>query len=309
MQNDPLVNNKGGIITVTIAEPTQSTSNKQNLKLFNQGFFDIRDPADFVGVRQTDFSIAQIYELDKERNSMICEELYTHVFEKLKSGAVGKTSYKQVDYLDYQHQTHEPARRYILVEQETTRGTKMNVFVRFLSMGDNLYVAVDSYVIGSLDIVALILRIIFTIVPLGFVAFYLSISALLYSASLNYSRRDSLPDFGSIMCCIVPVLLFLILIWVDVVRAFREHGDLRLALRQNLHVIRDNQSFDRDDVLMFFKSSLPLVIFSVTEILDRNKLPVKTLENFAKDVDKTITINANNGGIVSIVSSSIGIRS
>lgn len=281
----------------------KNESLQQNLKLFNQSFFDVHDPADLVGVRQSQFSISQIYELDQQRSEAICEELYLHVYEKLKDGAVGRISLQHLDYLDYQRQKEEPARKYIVIERETNRGTKMNVLIRFLTIGNNLYVAVDSYVIGTLDIIGLVVRIILTVIPLGFVTFYLSMVA--WISSISYRRDSSLSDASSIFCCLAPVLLFVIFLWVDVVRAYRQHGNLNLALRQNLNVIRESQSFDRDDVLMFFKSSLPLVIVSVKEVLENNKLPVVTLDNFVANVSEVVNI-FSGGGPLSIINSVIG---
>jgi hypothetical protein len=292
---------------LAIVNPSTNAIEKPVLKPFNQGFLDIRDPADFQGVRQPDFSFAHAYGVEKDRLPAIIDDLYTHVYEKLKAGAVGKITYRQTDYLDSRRRGQESPRRYIVVEQETNRGTKMSIFVRFLPLGDNLYVAVDSYILGKVNVFAIVLQAIITAIPLMIIFAYLSFLTYVSAISSQFTARStsSSPGLGFFVCCLVPTIVVLSALWVNVLRAFRQHGDLGLALRQNFSHAPNDQSFNIDDILMFFKSVLPLVIFSVQDVFKKHGLSVKTLDEFATNVNNVVNISSG-GGLLSVIGSAIG---
>lgn len=286
--------------------PNASVPTLPTVKVFNQGFFDFRDPTDFAGIRQPRFSIAHTYTADKTQLPQICNELYTHVLSRLKDESIGKVSVETTDYLDSRQQGKEGPRRYLVVESETNRGTRLSIFIRFLPFGDNLYVGVDSYVLGSLDWIGLIIRVLITLVPLFIIFFYFSVVSLI-SLSGQFRQGETGGSGLGLFCCIVPAISIVLLLWIDVFRAFKRHGDLYLALRQNFNNVPSDHSFNIDDILMFFKSSLPLVIFSVQDVLQKHDLPIKTLDDFVANINNVVNISSG-GGILSIIGSVIGGR-
>jgi hypothetical protein len=279
------------------------------VKVFNQSFLDIHDPTEFAGVLQPQFSIAYTYTVDKQHLPAICDELYTHVLEKVYAESVGKVSLRTVDYVDGRYSGREAPRRYIVVESDTNRGTRSSIFIRFLPFGENLYVAVDSYVLGTVDWLSVFMRGLITLIPILIIFAYLSVTAALsaFTGQFNqYGQRSSGGGLGTgFFCCCVPAVLFLLLLWLDVFRAFKQHGNLALALRQNFSKTPNDQSFNVDDVLMFFKSALPLVIFSVRDVLKGHGLEFQTLDDFVSQVNNVVTISSG-GGILSIIGSAVG---
>lgn len=278
------------------------------VKVFNRGFLDIHDPTDFAGIGQPGFSIAHTYMVDKQQLPLICDELYAHVLDKLQAEAVGKVTLRTTDYLDGRHQNREQPRKYIVVEHNTNRGTRSSIFIRFLPFGDNLYVAVDSYVLGSINWLSVLVRALITLVPVFIIFAYLSITAAMYSltAQFNqYGQRQSSGLGAGFFCCFVPLVFFLLLLWIDVFRAFKQHGNVTLALRQNFSHAPNDQSFNVDDVLMFFKSALPLVIFSVRDVFETYDLPLHTLDDFVANVNNVVNISSG-GGPLAVVRSIIG---
>lgn len=275
-----------------------------------EGFLDIHDPTDFAGIRQSSFSIARTYVVGKEQLPETCDDLYTHVINKLNSEAVGKISLRTTDYLDSLQRGKEAPRRYIVIESNTNRGTRSSIFIRFLPFGDNLYVGIESYVLGTIDWFNLAIRIFITFIPIMVIFLYISITVAVNSFTSQFNQfgeRQSSGLGSGFLCCLIPAILFFLLLWIDVLRAFNQHGNLALALRQNISKSPNNQSFNNDDVLMFFKSSLPLVIFSVREVFDKHKLPIKSLEDFATNVNNVVNISTG-GGCLSIIGSAIGGR-
>jgi len=286
------------------SETTTSSSSVSDIKVFNRDILDIRDPLEFAGARQHNFCIAQTYEVDKEQLPNICNELYSHVLEKLRVESVGKVSVKINKYLDANLQEKEGPRPYIVVSYETSRSTRCNMFIRFLPFGDNLYIGVDSYVLGPLNWWDIILRLILTLIPLGIMYVYLSITRFINL--LQFPSRSSGDSGMGVFFCLIPLLLFILFLWIDTIRAVRHHGDLQLALRQTSNSLPSDHSFDNDDVLAFLKSSLLLIVFSIRDVFQKYDIPIRSLdETIVQNINHSVSISSQ-GGLISIVGSIIG---
>jgi hypothetical protein len=286
------------------SETTTSSSSVSDIKVFNRDILDIRDPLEFAGARQHNFCIAQTYEVDKEQLPNVCNELYSHVLEKLRVESVGKVSVKINKYLDANLQEKEGPRPYIVISYETSRSTRCNMFIRFLPFGDNLYIGVDSYVLGSLNWWDIILRLILTLIPLGIIYVYLSITRFINL--LQFPSRSSGDSGMGVFFCLIPLLLFILFLWIDTIRAVRHHGDLQLALRQTSNLLPSDQSFDNDDVLAFLKSSLLLIVFSIRDVFQKYDIPIRSLdETIVQNINHSVSISSQ-GGLISIVGSIIG---
>ncbi len=286
------------------SETTTSSFPVSDVKVFNRDLLDARDPVEFAGARQSDFCIAQTYEVNKEQLPNICNELYSHVLGKLRAESMGKVSVKINKYLDANLQEKERPRPYIVVSYETNRSTRCDIFIRFLPFGDNLYIGVDSYVLGALNWWGLILRLILTLIPLGIMYAYLSITRFINS--LQFPSRTTGDAGIGVFCCFLPLLLFILLLWIDTIRAFRHHGDLQLALRQNLNLLPSDHSFNNDDVMAFLKSSLILIVFSIRDVLLKYDVPIRSLdEMIVQNINHSVSISSE-GGLISIFGSIIG---
>lgn len=293
------------------SEQVTVSSSPSNIKLFNRDLYDIRDPLEFAGIRQNRFCISFTYEVGKKMLPQICDELYSEVVKRAQEESVSKVSIEVNDYLDASQQGKEQPRRYIVISRETNRSTRCGIFVRFLPFGDHLYIGVDSYVLGAIDWIALVVRLILTLIPLFILFSYLSFVNFINSfsspfSSSPFSSRSSSGLDAGLFCCFIPLLLFVVLLWVDTIKAFRQHGNLWLALRQSASLLPSGHSFDVDDTLMFFKSALPLIIFSVRAVLQKYNIPIKSIDDtIIQNINNTVTISSG-GGILSIVGSIIG---
>jgi hypothetical protein len=217
---------------------------------------------------------------------------------------VGKVSVKINKYLDANLQEKEGPRPYIVVSYETSRSTRCNMFIRFLPFGDNLYIGVDSYVLGPLNWWDIILRLILTLIPLGIMYVYLSITRFINL--LQFPSRSSGDSGMGVFFCLIPLLLFILFLWIDTIRAVRHHGDLQLALRQTSNLLPSDHSFDNDDVLAFLKSSLLLIVFSIRDVFQKYDIPIRSLdETIVQNINHSVSISSQ-GGLISIVGSIIG---
>ncbi|HEU4321897.1 MAG TPA: hypothetical protein VFS21_02000 [Roseiflexaceae bacterium] len=67
--------------------------------------------------------------------------------------------------------------------------------------------------------------------------------------------------------------------------------NISLALREVFGDFSENESFNADDVFMFLKSVLPIVIESIRQVFEENNIDVKTLDEFATVVNNVNNIN------------------
>lgn len=265
-----------------------------DLKLFNRGIFDRNDPAEAIGVNLPGFSLYHLYsDIEADKAKDICQEVYSRVLAALKTQTPEHAKSVKIKYADYQHKDEEGPRDYIVVTRETPRGTRATILVRCLSYGNNVYLGIDSYLLGSLDKIALLRRVLYSLVPFAFLLCPLLfvIPSILVSAMAGpFAQQSSLTDsLQPIGICAVPILIFALFFWTDVIRGLSQHGNLVLALRESFNNIPDTETFNLDDVFMFLKSVLPIILFSVRDVFQENGLDIKTLDNFISTVN-----NINN---------------
>ena len=161
-------------------------------------------------------------------------------------------------------------------EQETARNTLITSLVRVIVYGDNLYVAADSYILGSTRWSAFFLQAFILVVILG--------------AFLG----DSL--FFGIKLVLFPfAVVYLVRNWIGVVRALRQGVSLSKAIRQRFYRFPKKSSFDQDDILMFLKSAVPLILSQIERTFDEYSIMVS--------FDRTIQ-NINNIGTLNQISGS-----
>lgn len=292
---------------------TVSTNITRTVQLFNRSFLDRRDPAESIGLNVPGFSFASLYSgIDRDTLAKIRSELYGRVLQKLQASSLQHVQFTVVGYADSKHRTVEGERDYIVVTRETPRGTRGTILARYLAYGDNLFVSVDSYVLGSLDIGSLLRRVFISFVPLLLLICPLLCVLPAYLGSLlspfgGASSQGSGLGNGvlGLLCCSVPLFAIWFLLWLDVIRGFYQHSNIGLAFRQAFNHVPNDDTFNSDDILMFFKGVLPAIIDTIRDVFTENNIEVKTLDEFEARIISNVTINTS-GGNISMSQSAIG---
>lgn len=256
-------------------------------KVVNVGVNSFKDPANSSGLYISAFSLYQTYRVDRSRVKQICESLYEHLIEQISRRNLGDARFRVVTYREDSmefsqisaNEYDNEERTYVLITRNTLRSTRATILVRFLTYGDNLYVGVDTYVLGKLNLFAFILKIFLTIViP------WLAIAPLSFFPGLN----------------VLLWLLYLCLIafsWRGLIQRIQQVGDLRTSLRLEFNKSLDLGSFNLDDVVMFVKSTLHATVTSIRETFEREGLPVESLYAFVQSINVN-NINQNFTGSV-----------
>lgn len=274
-----------------------SGSGRPLTHLFNRNMFDRSDPAQSIGVNLPGFSLYHLYsDIDQQKLSKVSQEVYDRVVHKLQSTAPKHVSFMVVNYADHKYRALEGTRDYIIVTRETPRKTRATILARCLTHGNNLYVGVESYVLGSLDKWGLLRRVLFSLIPLLLLLCPLAFAIPAVIRSLTAGPfGDPGPGIASALgptiCCAIPLFIFIIFLWLDVIRGFSQHKDLPLALRESFSRLPTDESFNIDDIFMFYKSILPSVIYSVKEVFNENGIDVRTLDEFIANVNNINNIN------------------
>jgi len=245
---------------------------------FNR-FLDITDPAEFLGFGLSNFDISISYPVPteiRERLGSIQQEFYTEISRKIQEEKLGNTKCKVLDYQDSKV-VYENPRRYLKIEYSTARKTQVTSLVRCLISGDNLYIGLDSYVLGGLKISSLVIQSV-----ISFLALFLSLRLL--------------PLFPL-------VAIYLFFNWIDVYRATRQKPGLLYGLRCKFNKSLDLGSFNVDDTLMFLKSASPIVTSTIEEVFKRNGIPSTKITELLKGIDAKVSgqsVSLNAGGNISL---------
>ncbi len=111
----------------------------------------------------------------------------------------------------------------------------------------------------------------------------------------------------NIFCCFFPWILITIpFFWFGVIRNFQQEKNVPLTFRQRFNRIIEDQTFNIDDVLMTLKSVLPLILYSVRDVLEENDMSVKTLDAFVESI-QTVNNIQNVYGSYNAVSGASGV--
>ena len=116
---------------------------------FNRGMFDRTDPLDFAGESMNGFNLSLSYPVDRQQHKKVINELYARVANRIQIGAIPEATVKLIDFNDIRTGTKEIPQRYLIVERETKRQTKMSTYVTFMEYGDYIFASVDSFMLGS----------------------------------------------------------------------------------------------------------------------------------------------------------------
>lgn len=241
-----------------------------------------RDPTDLIGQPVDAFSLNFAQRLPDQamrRAADLRAEIYGGVRHRVPGLVRGPLQALTVDYID-NHVPSEGARNYVRIRLETARGTRVTTLFRCFVSGGYLYVAADSYILGTVRVGAVILRALLTVAALVMVLATLIPFGLL-----------TIPLFG----------LFFWNSWGAVVRG-ASAGRAGDGLRARYPKPTRDSSFDLDDVLMYLKTTLPSFIAVIREAGPRYGLDLRSLEDVLSDLTKRFSVAAptivNNSGTI-----------
>lgn len=251
------------------------------LREFNRGLFDRSDPLESAGTNLEQFGVSVSYPVEHGVHSVVLAELLATVCTRLRGNSIPGAALRLVDFKDAAAGS-EPPRRYVVMEKETVRATHMSVFATFRSYGDFLYVSVDSFILPPLNLMRLLRA--------------MALSFAVFVASMIF-----LTPFGA-MFITVPALVWH---FRDVVSSLRQGDTLHMALRRRYHTQNNFGTFNTDDMLVHFKSTLTLAIDGIAEVFEANGIPVDVLNQAKQTINQTTVLN-NSGGVMNMIGSAIG---
>lgn len=261
--------------------------------------FGLNAPTDGAGIELPSFSLYQTYYVDRSKLQQVCQKLYDRVFTEVKKGSLGNAKARLLTY-----SKNNDKRTYIVVTRDTIYQTRTTIFIRFLSYGDNLYIGLDTYVIGKLNWVALILTILWK--------FLVFIIILIANKGVEPYVFNYLNWSEFIIKNIWDLFIYIIIFagvffpGIKLIKRIIYERNIGLALRQEFPGIIGLGPFDTDDIMMFAKSTLHTAVISVRHVFKEEGLPVESLDLFAENINN-ITISTG-GGLLNMAGSIIGIK-
>jgi hypothetical protein len=284
--------------------PAMSNSHTPDVRLHPKrrlvnvgGFFNLNQPSDGAGIELSSFCLYQTYRIERSEVERICKKLSETVFAEIDKGRLADA---RVRLTGYRENIRNEERTYIVITRDTICKTRATIYMRFLSYGDNLYVGIDTYVLGKLNWIALVFRILLFSI-LGFPG----LGGVLGAFSLLFVFGNFFAAVATITIPILQLTLLTYLFWQKFIRRCRIERKIGLALRQEFPGVLGNGPFDLDDVLMFVKSTLHTAIDSVRDVFKEEGLPLESLDAFAQSINNSINISTG-GGALSMVGSMIG---
>lgn len=190
------------------------------------------------------------------------EKLYERVLQKVNDGTLGEG----VRIINFWYEKGGDSRKIIRISSDTEHGVRTTIFVRFLGHGDNLYVALNAYVLGDLDIRRFLIKVFISSILLAF------------------------------SWMLIP-LAILILIWWKLVWRIRYEGKVGLAFRQEFPGGIGNDLFNLDDIAMFSQSAVSLIVPTMKQVFEEEGLPTEQLEEYAARINN-ITVDTGGGNIL-----------
>lgn len=264
--------------------------------------FQLTDPSDGAGTELREFRLYQTYQVDRSRVDEICQKLYKRVFEKVNTGSLGDAKPRLIKYVqdfsDPSGRTNADERTYIVVTRDTLRNTRATAFMRFHSYGEHLYLGIDAYALGGVRWGAVIRKCFVTIVSFIlfnlFQGFVQSLTSSAYSRNYSSSGTSSDPSGFFWLLFLVFILFFW---WEAFRRIIQNKGEILFSLRQAFRSFSDFGTFNIDDVLMFLKPTLHTAVLAVRDVLKEEGLPVKSLDDFAQNINVNQTFTGSVGGV------------
>ncbi len=240
-------------------------------------WFKISTPEDGVGLKIGAFNLKHTYRVDHKENNIdeICQKLYVRVYQAVSEGLLGNAKVRPVVYVKDALKTRDH-RRYILITRDTVYGNRTTIFVRFLEFGGYLYVGLDVYTLGNVSWLKVLKKLAITIALFLLTPFTLFLS-----------------------------LIAIPIIWWKLFWRMSYEKNVMLAIRQEFPGAIGGGPFDSDDVFMFSKSTVSLILPTVRKVFEEESLPLESLDAFIQQINNVTQINTE-GGAISMIDSAIG---
>lgn len=279
-----------------VEEPKTAKSDVRpsRIQVFNRALFDRRDPTEDMGFKLPGFSRSFVLTVAKKEAESVVLDLYQEIFARLTDGTLGEAESEVVSYGDAKYSNIEAPRNYILVTHRTVRGSRLSVLIRSFAMGDGLYLAFDSLLLGKTNRLKVLSYLLLSLSPL---------LGLLFRQSVKDAGVTTNLYFTALLCF---EAFWFVAVWSKFIRALRFHGEFKRAFAECFVAVPDLHSFNSDDVMFFFKSVLPLVVNSSHEVFERRGLPIISLDEILKEINNVVSIDTK-GGSLTMVNSSLGI--
>jgi hypothetical protein len=272
--------------------------NSKNLSNLNISkvvrLYNDKDPTDNSGTELPHFSLYQVYPVGRDKVELIIHNLYEKVFDKIAKGGLGDAKAVLVKYSSGYAQRIEE-RVYIVVSRETRRNTQAKIFMRFHHYGDQLYVGIDSYVLGQINWTPIFWRLLISTIVLGFST--LPAMAMIPAMAMGMSSSSRI--FDVLFYGLLFSGAFLLVCWFPVIRRFLENPEksISFACRQAFPGSLNIGSFNTDDVMMFLKSTLSIGAFAVRDVLKDEGLSTETLDGFIQNITVSNVFQGSVGAV------------
>ena len=256
-------------------------------KTINFPFFGKKDPSQYLGLWLENFAISfypysnistsEIVDESKQDVTEIRKKIYEDLLENLKflTGINESQEGVKIRYFLYEYQDErlklrskpDRERWVIRILYETPRQTMISTLCRFYTNGTNLYIGIDSYFIGRLKIWSLLSHTLLLLVfGLWFLIGIVTNIGTILLVIVNPLLIASL--FVTILSVIIPGL-YLYFSWFPVAKAMLDGESFMAALKHRFNDDQFQNLFDKDDVLTYLKSLLPLILQRLKIVLKR----------------------------------------
>ncbi|MEB3342181.1 hypothetical protein [Okeania sp.] len=218
----------------------------------------------------------RVKEEDIEKLENVRKSLYVRIFESLKNwksaGVVGQLSKPKLElvlYKDKPYYQRDKQRLYIEFRYKSVRETNITILFRCYVHSNNLYIAVDSYLLGRLQIIIFCMH--------NF--FLLFIFMTLFSLGIPF-----------LILGLIVLIPYANWIWTKIIKALRQGEGFLTSLRQRFHKPISDNSFDVDDKSIILKAIFSLILQATKNAFKENNFAVEGLD---EKLDELIN-NASN---------------
>lgn len=244
----------------------------------------VNDPTDFAGLYLPGYSLYQTYAIDALKAENLSEKLYDYVSGKVQARSLGDAKAQLVIYQDEIHRKDQ--RKFIVVTRDTLRETRATVFIRFLRYGDNVYLGIDTYILGGLN------KFVFNLI------FFLTVILPLFCFPIAYEyfKNEGIVETFLFGFFSIFSIVFLAC-WGNTIQYFLKCGSISLALRQAFPGGLNAGSFNTDDIIMFVKSTLHMATMAIRDVFEQEDLPIDSLDAFVQNINNINNISTSGGGL------------
>lgn len=242
----------------------------ERIQYINRFLLDKKHPEENLGIWFPYLSASTMFPTLIENESIIddlIESLYNNLYLKLENTLKKDELNVKLEAILFKDQqvSFDKKRLYFIIKNRTVRKTEITTLCRFYKSGNRIYIALDSYGLGQIKWFPF-LRNIFIFI----VTFLLT-----------------MPFLG------IPAIFLGLLMWKNIIKGLKQGETFERAIRQTYPKRIDHNSFDDDDVTMYLKSLLPLILDCVEETFGEYGIDIREV---VQQIVQNIQINNNVTG-------------